>query len=84
MDEIAKLTYPQILMLNHASSVNKKRMDARIEAKRRNGTMTPNEMVADMPLIGGKRLDEMTSDELLRHHGGEGPRPKVIKAKKRE
>lgn len=82
LDDIRKLTYPQILMLNHASGINKKRMDARIESKRRSGTMTPGEMVADTPLIGGKRLDELTSEELFRHHGSEGPRPRVIKPKK--
>lgn len=83
LDDIRKLTYPQILMLNAAAETNRKRMDARIKRKRADGTMSIQEEIADMPLVNGKRFDELTSDELLASHVGEGPKPRIIKAPKK-
>jgi hypothetical protein len=70
-------------MLNHAAEVNRKRMDLRINERRRLGQLSDSEQVLETT-VNGRKLTEMTSDELLQHHGGEGPRPKVIKTKKKE
>jgi len=69
-------------MLNAAAEINRKRMDARIKQRRENGESTLQEDIAELPMINGKRLDELTSDEYLNYMGREGPRPKVIKIKK--
>jgi hypothetical protein len=71
-------------MLNAAAEYNRKRMDARIKQKRAAGELSINEEIADMPLVNGKRFDELTSDELLSAHGGEnGKQPKIIKLSKK-
>jgi hypothetical protein len=67
-------------MLNAAAELNRKRQDARIKERREDGTSTVEDMVSEMPIIGGKRLDDLTSDEYLNYLGG--PRPRVINVTK--
>lgn len=81
-DEIMRLTYPQILLLNHAADVNKKRLDARIKSRRRDGTASIAEELSDMPVYKGRKLTDLTSEELASYMGPDGPRPKVIKRKR--
>lgn len=81
--DILDLTLPQVYMLNRAASYNKQRLDRMIEQKRRDGTLDPSEsLAADPPLVHGKRLDELTSDEYLSYMGassGDGVREVSIK-----
>jgi hypothetical protein len=49
---------PQIILLNHAAWVNGKRLDAR--------TAKPSQ--EDEPVFGGKKLDEMDSDDLTNYY----------------
>lgn len=65
-----KLTTPQILMLNHASWVRQKRLDARTEERRANGSMTLEDSVNDgASVFNGKRLDELTTEEYTAYLG---------------
>ncbi len=80
--DILQLTYPQILMLNHAADVNRRRLDLRIKQKRNDGTATLSEEVADMPLVGGRKLTDLTSDEYISYLSSDGPRPRIIKTQK--
>lgn len=67
-DEIISRTLPQIIMLNHASSVNKRRFDAKVNKGRRDNTQTLEERIVDTPMWNGKRIDELTSEEYLEYH----------------
>lgn len=68
-------------MLNHASHINRKRMDARIKRDRAAGKFSIQDDVADMQLVNGRKLTELTSEEIINAHE-EAPRPRVIKVKK--
>lgn len=35
-----------------------------------------------MPMFNGKKLTDLTSDEIANYMGSDGPRPRVIKTKK--
>jgi hypothetical protein len=70
MRQILSLTMPQIIMLNHASHINKQRLDVKIKEGRDTGTQTVEEAVADAPVYKGKRLDELTSEEYLAYLRG--------------
>lgn len=64
MGEAMSLTMPQIIMLNHAASVNSKRMEQRMKRKH---TTTDNQEGYE-PVYNGKTLDEMTSDEMVQYY----------------
>lgn len=67
--ELITLTMPQIVMLTHASHVNKLAMDTRIKKERVDGNYSTLEnAMADSPIWDGKRLTEMTSDEYIAYH----------------
>ena len=68
-------------MLNHAAEVNRKRMDLRIKRRRELGRITASDEIADMPTINGRKITELTSDELISYHSKDGPRPRIIKPK---
>jgi hypothetical protein len=56
---------PQIIMLNHAASVNSNRMDARVKANK-----TKDDVEDTDPVVwNGKRLSEMNSDETSAYYG---------------
>lgn len=55
------LTMPQIYMLNHASWVNGKKMDARVKKRSKKDQDPVDEET-------GKKLDEMTSDEWQKYY----------------
>ena len=83
LEDINKLTYLQIMLLNHAAEVNRKRLDLHIAKNRDAGTLSPSEQVADMPLFKGRRVDELTSDEYMKYLGASGGKgPRVIKTSK--
>ena len=54
-------TLPQIIMLNHAASVNSERLKARMADKT---TTAKNQNSKDPVVMGNKRLSELTTDEL--------------------
>lgn len=58
LPEAMRLTWPQILMLNHAAWVNGKRFDES-RNKATNG---------DAPVMGNKRLEELNSDEMAQYY----------------
>lgn len=68
LDHILRLTMPQIIMINHAAHVNKKRLDRRIERNRERGDQPLEDRIAEMPMWNGKRIDELTSEEYLEYH----------------
>lgn len=85
LDQIAQLTYPQIILLNHAAHFNRQVFDARTADRRRRGQPpTVADQVQDAPIFNGKRLNEMTTDEMLSYQGLDAPKVKVIKTKKKE
>lgn len=64
-----RLTLPQIFMLNHASQVNNKRMDERMERERvKKDKAEKEKALRDErdPIIPkfGKRLSELNSEEI--------------------
>lgn len=61
-EEAMRRTLPQIVLLNHAATVNSKRMDARIKAKD-----APKDE-GDEPVWHGKKLSEMNSDEMTAYY----------------
>ena len=69
LTEAMRLTMPQIFMLNHAATVNSKRMDERIERKKaaeekaKKGKALRDERDPVIPSLG-KRLSECTSEEI--------------------
>jgi hypothetical protein len=69
-------------MLNHAASVNHKKQERNVERRRQDGTSTIEDDFADAELVDGRRLSEMTSDEILSHH--DGAKPRTIKLPKKE
>jgi hypothetical protein len=80
LDDIKKLSYVQVLMIQHAASFNRKLLDKRLEQARATDTLTPTEDLAD---TGGKRLSELSSDDLMMLASQSGSRgPKVIKLRK--
>jgi hypothetical protein len=78
LDDISKLSYPQVLLIQHAASYNRKVLDARLEDAKSKNQMTMTEELAEF----GKPISQMTSEELMLAAGSEGGRPKVIKIKK--
>lgn len=68
-EDILRRTMPQILMLNHAASVNKARMDARIKRGRTEGYESLDDAAADAPVYNGKRLSELTTEEYQAYLG---------------
>lgn len=55
---------PQIVLLNHASGVNSKRMEARTKVNVDSPTDDKDPIV-----YKGKRLSKLTSDELTMYYG---------------
>ena len=56
---------PQIIMLNHAASVNADRAKARVTAR----TQREKELDATDPVVmGGKRLSELNDQELATYY----------------
>lgn len=69
LGEAMKLTLPQIFMLNHASAVNSKRMDERIErdkVKKQKVAKAAKLRDERDPIIPslGKRMSECNSEEI--------------------
>jgi hypothetical protein len=63
------LTLPQIFMLNHAATVNSKRMDERVERNKKKTDKDAKKKEANDerdPIIPhlGKRMSECTSEEI--------------------
>lgn len=56
------MTLPQILLLNHASSCNHKKMEARVAGKESADKVKED---TDPVVWRGKRLSQMTSDETM-------------------
>ena len=58
---------PQILMLNHAAHMNRRRMDLQMEAKRDGGALDRIEagFHDEAPVWGGKTFSELNSDEMM-------------------
>lgn len=79
LDDIKKLSYVQVLLLQHAASHNRKLLDKRLEEGRKKGTLSPSDEMAE----GGRKITEMSSDEIMMLAGTESGRgPKVIKLRK--
>ncbi len=70
-------------MLNHASSVNHKRMELHLAKHRAEGTSSLTERIADTT-VNGRRLTEMSTDEIVNLNASEGARPKIIKTKRKD
>jgi hypothetical protein len=56
---------PQIIMMQHAAWINKKRLDAAVESRRAKGEQTFTDNVAEMPLFNGKPIDQLTTEEYM-------------------
>jgi hypothetical protein len=63
------LTMPQIILLNHGSQVNKKRMDNRIEADRKNKDKADRKAARNPAVYKGKTLDQLTTQEQSEYYG---------------
>lgn len=57
-----RMTMPQIIMLNHASSINYKRSEARSKAKANNDKP---EDESKQIVYKGKKIEELTSEEMV-------------------
>lgn len=61
---------PQIIMLNHASWYNAKRLESKTK---RESSSSSKKAEEDEPVVwNGKRLSEMNSDELSQYYGDWG------------
>jgi hypothetical protein len=60
-----KLTLPQVIMLNHAADVNKKRADERQEVKRNQDQKEEEDPVVFL----GKKASELSQDEFSLYVG---------------
>jgi len=58
-----RMTLPQIIMLNHAASVNSARMRNRMDAKTATKATQKVEDEKDPVVYNGKRLSELSSEE---------------------
>lgn len=75
LEDIKRLSYTQVLMLQHAATYNRKLLDKRLEENRKKG-LSPTEEWAD----SARPITELTSDELIALAGPEnGKGPKIIK-----
>jgi hypothetical protein len=64
---------PQIIMLQHAGWVEKKRTDIRIKRNRAEPTGDIREhFEANMPTWNGRPIDQLTSDEYIAYHASAG------------
>jgi hypothetical protein len=60
---------PQIIMLQHAAWVEKKRSDIRVRSKRQAGDMDFHDSVASsVENWNGKPIDQLTSEEYIAYH----------------
>lgn len=57
-----RLTTPQIILLNHAASINYKRMEAR---RKHEGDKKQETDDNDPVVMNGKRLSELNTDEMM-------------------
>lgn len=64
LDEVMDLTLPQIHMLSHAAKVNYDRSQERMEREKKRKEREKERDRRD-PLINGKRMSEMTMDEMM-------------------
>jgi hypothetical protein len=72
MQDCLKITLPQVILLNHASQVNRSRLDKKLDHYRRTNTGSmEDQMEAAMnpegsqALYKGKRLDQLTTEEYV-------------------
>jgi hypothetical protein len=78
LEDISKMSYTQIIMLQHAAGHNRKLLDARLEEGKKKGNMTATEELAEY----GKPLQELSSEDLAIMASRDGSRPKFIDTKK--
>jgi len=79
VEDIQKLSYVQVLMLQHAACFNRKVLDKRLEDGRKNNSLSLTEGLAD----DAQDVSKLTSEELFALAGNEnGKPPKVIKIRK--
>jgi hypothetical protein len=79
LEDVKRLSYVQVLMLQHAANFNRKVLDRRLEDGRKNNSLSPTEDLAD----GADDVTKLTSEELFALAGNEnGKPPKVIKIRK--
>lgn len=64
-----KLTVPQILMFSHAAKVNGDRLKERMERDRKADTKRREKDRRDPVTKSGKRMSELTMEELLAAQG---------------
>jgi hypothetical protein len=65
LDYAMTLTVPQLLLISHAGKVNSDRMHERIERDRKAEERRKERDKRDPVASNGKRMSEMTMDELL-------------------
>jgi hypothetical protein len=79
LEDVKKLSYVQVLMLQHAANFNRKVLDKKLEEGRKNNSQSFTEGLAD----GAQDISKLTSEELFALAGNEnGKAPKVIKIRK--
>ena len=79
MDDIAKLSYVQVLLIQHSAAFNRLLLDKRLEEGRKKDKLTPTEELAD----GAPRMDQISSDEIMAMAASRGIGvPRTIKTKK--
>jgi len=69
LEEAMSRTLPQIILLNHAASVNCERSKRRSE---RAGKKKQEQKQTDPVVFNGKRLSELTSDEMAAYYANWG------------
>jgi hypothetical protein len=56
---------PQIIMMQHAAWINKKRLDAAVKNRQASGDSTFSDQLAEMPTYNGKPIDQLTTEEYM-------------------
>lgn len=79
LEDIKRLSYVQVLMLQHAANFNRKVLDKRLEDGRKKNSLSFTEDLAE----GVTDISKLTSEELFALAGNEnGKAPKIIKIRK--
>lgn len=64
-----KRTMPQIILLNHGSTVNRKRLDNQMEADKKTKELRDRAEARNPKIIGDRTLEDLTTDQQMNYYG---------------
>jgi hypothetical protein len=67
-EETMHMTLPQIILLNHAASINSKRVDIRVKANAKKKEREAERETNDPIVHGNKRLSQLDSNDMIDYY----------------